>query len=163
MAYYNPEKWISSDDLLIEEIEGRLKMNKHATSAQYPSGIRGFKPKIYVEFDVNIREINEIIRMVGWVDSIGKISIKLSSSDNIIFRLGHFNHPDYHHNPNGRDIPPPRHIHFPTVKFSDLNIHHSYAYPVDNGSDLIEALKRFCGDANIRIMNIRLPLGGSAS
>jgi hypothetical protein len=82
--------------------------------------------------------------------------MNLASKDDMI-RKGHFNH-GYHHNPDGRDIRPPHHIHFPTVNYPALDRTHTYAYSVQANNDYISALKRLCIDTNIDLHNATLPL-----
>ena len=96
-----------------------------------------------------------MLRLTEWVDTAGKINIDLTD-DGSILRQGHFNHSG-HHNPNGTDIPPPNHIHFPTMKLPNLRRHPAYAYPVRANCNYIEALVRYCADTNIQIEGAKIP------
>jgi hypothetical protein len=105
---------------------------------------------------VTNNETREVLRLTLTKEKLGKISINLASGDEML-RKGHFNH-SYHHNPNGVDIPPPHHIHFPTQNFPSLDRPHTYAYPVKADNDYLSALKKICNDTNIDLHNASLPL-----
>lgn len=157
MPYYNPGRWIEADDLLIDDVESRLVLKKRARSKEIISR-GGILPPLYLEFNVAIVDTGEVLRMVVWMDREGKVFVNLEMTG-FMYRKGHYNQSDYHHNPNGTDIRPPHHIHFPTVKYSNLNEPHSYAYPVKSGSNYLEILKQFCQHSNIEIVSVKIPFG----
>ena len=154
MAYYNPSSWIASDDQLVDSIEHKIRLYKRARPRTSRPG-KAFTPPNSMELSVVIRETNEMLRLTEWIDPVGKISIELTD-DGTILRQGHFNH-GWHHNPNGVDIPPPNHIHFPTVKHRDLTRHPAYAYRVKSASNYIEALAKYCSHSNIDIEGAAIP------
>ncbi|MCJ7426779.1 MAG: hypothetical protein MUO17_06620 [Dehalococcoidales bacterium] len=155
MSYYNPRKWISPDDQLIPDVENKLITDKRAYSVQSGTG-KSFKPPSSIELTVVIKETKETLRLIEWEDRQGKLSIELTSIDNI-FRKGHFNQ-DWHHNPNGNNIRPPHHIHFPTEKYPKLDRKPTYAYPVESENDYLNALSKFCNDTNIELRYASIPL-----
>jgi len=163
MAYYDPSGWIDPTDSLINEVEERLKLDKKAQSKGLSTLRRRvygttkvFLPPVSFELDVVVKGTKELLRLTEWVDKAGKVYIDLTVSNDFL-RKGHFNH-DWHHNPDGRDIPPPHHIHFPTVKFNNLARPHSYAHSVHLEDTYLEALQTFCGCVNINIRAVSLPL-----
>jgi hypothetical protein len=156
MSYYNPIKWISPDDQLAPDLESKLLADKRAYSARSGTG-KSFRPPSSIELTVIIRETKETLRLIEWEDRQGKLYIELTSIDNTIFRKGHFKH-DWHHNPDGRDIWPPHHIHFPTKKYPRLDRKPTYAYPVQSENDYLSALSKFCNDANIELRHASIPL-----
>ena len=154
MSYYNPIGWVSPDDQLISDIEDKLIANKRAYSIQVGVG-KAFRPPSAIEFNVTVKETGENLRLIEWEDREGKLCIQLTLTDKI-FRKGHFSH-DWHHNPDGRNIRPPHHIHFPTEKFP-LRKRSTYAYPVKTESDYLSALLKFCNDTNIDLHHASIPL-----
>ncbi|MBA7526434.1 hypothetical protein ES705_18596 [subsurface metagenome] len=155
MPYYNPERWIAKDDRLVSDVEGRVILRKRARSTD--TSVRGgIRPPLCLEFEVVIIDTGEVLRMVEWVDREGKVFVNLEMVD-FPFRKGHYNQPNYHHNPDGRNIRPPHHVHFPTVKCQNLNEPHSYAYPANGGSNYLEVIKEFCQCNNIEIVSLKLP------
>jgi len=162
MGYYDPSNWIAPDDSLIGEVEDRLKLDKRAqpkATRVQPRAVRAgkaFLPPNSFELDVIIESTKEVLRLVEWMDKEGKVFIELGVSVDFL-RIGHFNH-GWHHNPNGRNIPPPHHIHFPTFQYRNITRPPTYAYPVQSGSDFVEAFQTFCDNANIRIKGVPLPL-----
>jgi hypothetical protein len=109
-----------------------------------------------IELDVVIEGTRELLRLSLSIEKYGKVSINLASVDEPL-RKGHFNH-GWHHNPDGRDIKPPNHVHFPTADYPALDRQHTYAYPVKSETDYLSALEKFCDDTNISIQAISLPL-----
>jgi hypothetical protein len=157
MSYYDPFTWVELGDNLISHIEIWMKGNKNA-KAKYRNIGRGFSPPVNFEFDVVMQQGGyEIFRMTEWIDKSGRITISLSR-DNKFYRNGHYNRPNYHHNPSGANVRPPHHIHFPTVKYNDINKHPNYAHPVDSENDYINTLCTFCDCVNINLGAISLPL-----
>jgi len=163
MAYYDPGGWIDPTDSLRDEVEDRLKLEKKAQPkrANMPQRIargttKAFLPPVSFEIDVIVQSTKELLRLTEWIDKAGKVYIDLALSNDFL-RKGHFNH-GWHHNPNIRNIPPPHHIHFPTVKFRNLTRPHSYAYRVQSGGTYLEALQTFCEHVNINIRAVPLPL-----
>jgi len=154
VSYYAPIKWIPADDQLIADIEGKLITDKRAYSIQVGVG-KAFKPPSAIEFNVIIKETKETLRLIEWEDREGKLYVELTSTENI-FRKGHFRH-DGHHNPDGRNIKPPHHIHFPTENFP-LSKRSTYAYPAKTEGDYLSALSKFCNDTNIDIHHASIPL-----
>ena len=154
MAYYDPSSWIGSGDQLVEAVERRIRLHKRARPRASRLG-KTYSPPNSIELSVSIGETNEMLRLTEWVDTAGKINIDLTD-DGSILRQGHFNHSG-HHNPNGTDIPPPNHIHFPTMKLPNLRRHPAYAYPVRANCNYIEALVRYCADTNIQIEGAKIP------
>ena len=106
MSYYNPVKWISSDDELVSDIE-----DKKAFTVQTRQD-KTSKPPSAIEYNVILNETKETLHLSEWKDRTGRVYIDLASVD-IVFRKGHFNQERYHHNPDGRYIKPPHHINFP--------------------------------------------------
>lgn len=157
MPYYNPEEWIAKDDRLVGDVENRLVLRKRARSTDTSSS-GGIRPPLYMEFQVLIVDTGEVLRMVEWVDREGKVFVNLEMVG-FPFRKGHYNQPNYHHNPDGRNIRPPHHIHFPTVKYQNLNEPRSYAYPTNCESNYLDVLKEFCQCNNIDIVSLKLPFG----
>jgi len=155
MAYYDPRGWIAPDDRLVSNVETRLMLQKQVRPKRSSAG-KSLLPPSAMELDVIIKQTDEVLRLTEWVDNLDRVFIDLTSSGDV-FRKGHFNH-DWHHNPNGRDIPPPHHIHFPTVKYSSLKRKPSYAHPIKAESDYLDALISFCDCANIELHGISLPL-----
>jgi len=163
MAYYDPSGWIDPSDSLIVEIEDKLKLDKKAQpkgsstpQRKVPGATKSFLPPVSFELDVIVLNTKELLRLTEWIDNAGKVYIDLTLSNDFL-RKGHFKH-DWHHNPNGRNIPPPHHVHFPTAKFNNLTRPHSYAFPVKLGSNYLEALEVFCEQVNISIKAVPLPL-----
>ena len=155
MPYYDPNKWISSNDQLIPEIEDKLIEDKTAFTTQTKQ-TKSFKPPSAIEFNVVLNETKGTIRLSEWEDRIGRVYIELTSIDSI-FRKGHFNQERYHHNPDGRDIKPPHHIHFPTRKYP-LNGQSTYAYRISSSKDYLNNLISFCNDTNIDLNHASIPL-----
>jgi len=163
MGYYDPSNWVAPDDSLMGEVEDRLELDKRA-QPKAPSRIfrrvsgagKSFLPPVSLELDIVVESTNEFLRLIEWIDKEDKVYIQLSVSNNFL-RIGHFNH-GWHHNPDGRNIPPPHHIHFPTLKYANITRPPSYAHPVQSGNTYIEALETFCDNANIRIKGVPLPL-----
>ncbi len=154
MSYYNPIRWIHHDDQLISDIEDKLMADKRARSIQTRVG-KSFKPPSAIEFSVIVKETEETFRLIEWEDRAGKLYIELTSMENV-FRKGHFRH-DWHHNPDGRNIKPPHHIHFPTQNFP-FSKRATYAYPVKSDNDYLSALSKFCNDTNIDLHHAAIPL-----
>ena len=161
MTYYNPVKWIAPDDKLIPEVEQRVMLEKHARSRERTSR-SSFLPPWEMELSITIAETAEALRMTEWIDKLGRVFIDLTH-DSKTLRKGHFNQIRWHHNPDGRDISPPHHVHFPTVKYPDLDSDHlsSYAHPINTEeprANYLTALRSFCDCVNIRIQGVSLPL-----
>jgi hypothetical protein len=157
MSYYNPEKWMLSGDELVPDIEERLVVNKRAYTINTGVG-KSFKPPSGIEFSVVLIETKENIRLIEWEDIRGKLFIDLQSPD-YIFRKGHFNNLNVHHNPGGIVIKPPHHMHFPTKKYPKLYRGKTkYAYPLTCQNDYLSALMKFCNDTNIDIHHASIPL-----
>jgi hypothetical protein len=160
VAYYDPTRWIAPDDSLVDTIEQKLQADKTAKSTPKTKG-RAFIPLNELELNVVIRESGEVVRLTEWMDRIGRFHLGLEDS-NIKYRRGDFQETRYHHNPNGINIRPPHHIHFPTVKYP-LNGEHGYAHPVKptdskSGADYISALQLFCDYTNIILSGVSLPI-----
>lgn len=157
MAYYNPRRWIDHTDSLLLETENILKLRKLARQRATSGLGRKFLPPVFLEFDVTITGTDDVIRMTEWVDTMGKIYIDLAH-DGTFLRKGHFNH-GWHHNPNGREIPPPHHIHFPTTKYPSLSARSpKYAYSINSNNNYVDALLRLCDHNNIEIRGVSVPL-----
>jgi hypothetical protein len=154
MPYYNPVFWVASDDHLDKKIEDQVILLKRATSNN-ARHIRGLLPPSALELLVVCPKTQEILRLIEWEDEIGRIFINLIQ-DSGLLRKGHFK-TTWHNNPDGRGISPPHHIHFPTVKYS-LAGSKTYAYPVKQGDNYLDALKKFCHDTNIVIDGVSIPL-----
>lgn len=157
MVYYNPTPWIPKEDNLLSNVEDKLRAEKRATSARTRRS-RAFLPPYAIELEVTIRETHELLRLTLTKEKLGKISINLAAGEETL-RKGHFNH-GYHHNPDGRDIQPPHHIHFPTYNYPLLDRQHTYAYPVKADNNYIAALQKLCLDTNINLHDASLPLLG---
>ena len=160
MAYYDPTLWIDPADSLIITIEQKLQADKTAKSAPKTKG-RAFIPLNELELDVIIKESGEVVRLTEWVDRIGRFHLGLGDS-NAKYRRGDFQETRRHHNPNGVNISPPHHIHFPTIKYP-LDGEHSYAHPArptddKSGADYISALQLFCSYTNIMLSGVSLPI-----
>ncbi len=155
MSYYNPINWIPSDDQLILDIEQKLTSDKRAYSRGAGSG-KYLSPPSAMELAVIIGATKEVLRLTEWEDRQGKVFINLTFDEDT-YRKGHFN-TDWHHNPNGEDIRPPHHIHFPTVKYPKLERPPTYAYPVKSDNDYLSALTKFCEDSNIELHGASVPL-----
>lgn len=158
MLYYDPSGWIDPADHLIPEVEEKLKLEKKAGPRVSRAG-KSYLPPNSMELGVLIKDTNEMLRLAEWVDKAGKVSITLSVNDEFL-RQGHFNH-DWHHNPNGIDIPPPHHIHFPTKRYPNLRRSPTYAYRVKElrqDCNYLDALQKFCSHTNIEIRGAPLPL-----
>lgn len=157
MGYYNPRRWIEPTDSLLAATENVLKLKKLARQRVMSGSGHKFLPPVFLEFDVTITDTNDVIRMTEWVDTMGQIYIDLAHDGNFL-RKGHFNQ-GWHHNPNGRDIPPPHHVHFPTAKYPSLNAHSpKYAYSIKANNNYVEALLKFCDHNNIKVRGISIPL-----
>lgn len=157
MAYYNPSRWIEPTDSLILDTENILILKKLARQRAISGPGRKFLPPVFLEFDVTISDTDEVMRMTEWVDTMGKIYIDLASDGNFL-RKGHFNQ-GWHHNPNGRDIPPPHHVHFPTVNYPSLNTRSKkYAYSIKTNNNYVDALLRLCDHNNIEVRGVSIPL-----
>jgi hypothetical protein len=151
MPYYDPSPFIDLSDSLIDTIGVELRVVKIAKSNPRIKG-KAFIPLNELELDVVVKGSANVIRLTEWVDRIGRFHLGLENP-NTKYRRGDFQEKTYHHNPNGKDIPPPHHIHFPTTKYP-LDGEHSYAYPVKptidkSGADYISALQLFCDYTNI--------------
>ena len=160
MVYYNPTPWIDPIDNLIVTIEQKLQANKVAKSTPKTKG-KAFIPLNELELNVIIRESGEVVRLTEWVDGRGRFHLGLEDS-NTKYRRADFQVIRHHHNPNGVNIPPPHHIHFPTVKYP-LDGEHSYAHPVEatddkSGVDYISALRLFCDYTNIVLSGVSIPM-----
>ena len=154
--YYDPSGWISGDDELVGEIEDKLRCLKKAQPRRSASS-KSFLPLFALELDVILEGLVGSLILREWLERDGKININLTINTDSV-RKGHFNH-KWHHNPNGKEIPPPHHIHFPTVKYRNLDRRHTYAYQVRvNDNDYLSVLKIFCEHVNIRITGVALPL-----
>ena len=94
--------------------------------------------------------------MTEWEDRQGKLFVNLAHSS-MFFRKGHFNQ-EGHHNPNGRDIPPPHHMHFSTAKYPNLERPPTYAYKLTVEADYLNVLVKFCDETNIEIRGVFIPL-----
>lgn len=155
MPYYNPIQWIPNEDQLLSHVESKLQADKRAYSKKGQQR-RSFLPPQAMELDAVLNETHEVLRLTLTMEKHGKISINLAAGDEAL-RKGHFNH-DWHHNPNGQDIPPPHHIHFPTANYPSLDRQHTYAYSVQAENNYLAALQKFCADNNIYLHNASLPL-----
>lgn len=160
MAYYDPTPWIDPADDLIVTVEQKIQANKIAKSTLKTKG-KAFIPLNGLELDVIIKGSGEMARLTEWVDRIGRFHLGLEDS-NTKYRRGDFQATRYHHNPNGVEIAPPHHIHFPTVKYP-LDGEHSYAHPVEptenkSGEDYITALQLFCDYTNTVLSGVSIPI-----
>lgn len=159
MGYYNPSIWIGANDRLLADVEERMKSDKQARSARDRSG-KLFLPPSSLQLDIIVRETKEVLRLTERLDKLGRVRINLVGED-ATFRKGHFNETRWHHNPDGRDIPPPHHSHFPSSKYPNLDRPHTYAHPVradSNCLDFLNALCTFCEYVNIELHGVSLPL-----
>jgi len=154
MAYYDPTSWIDSSDNLVEYIETKLKLVKRVRQVYSTSG-KAFFPPWYMEMNIVIIETREILRLVEWIGSQGKVSINLQTSEDI-YRKGHYNHTKPHHNPNCRTIGS-NHVHFPTSKHPNLNRPTTYAHSVRPTNDYVKALRGFCELVNIDMQGVTIP------
>lgn len=160
MSYYDPIRWIDPSDSLVDTIEAKLRASKIAKSNR-GSKRRAYLPMRELELDIMVRESGEVLRLTEWKDRVGRFHLRLVNTSDT-YRRGDFRVDSYHHNPNGMDIPPPHHIHFPTIKYS-LNQRHTYAHPVqpasdESGEDFISVLQLFCDYTNITLSGVSLPL-----
>ncbi len=155
MAYYDPSRWIAPTDTLLTHTESKVMANKRAFS-QPKRHSKSFLPLHAIELDVVLDDTRELLRLSLSIEKQGKVSINMVSGDEPL-RKGHFNH-GWHHNPDGRNIRPPNHMHFPTVNYPSLDRRYTYAYPVQSGTDYLSALEKFCNDTNISIHDVPLPL-----
>jgi hypothetical protein len=160
VAYYDPTGWIDPSDSLIVAVEQKLQANKIAKSIPKARG-KGFLPANELELSVVIGGSGEVIRLTEWMDGRGRFHLRLQDPDTK-YRRGDFQETRFHHNPNGVDIPPPHHIHFPTTTYP-LDGEHSYAHPVKptrakSGADYISALWLFCDYANIVLGGVSIPI-----
>jgi hypothetical protein len=160
MGYYDPSSWIASDDSIVVSIEAKLILKKSAWSAGRTTRGKSFLPKNSLELQVLIEDTGEELRLVEWQgDRQGKIYIDLNQNVDV-YRSGHFRC-SYHQNPNGCAIPPPHHIHFPTIKYRKLGYGQtSYAHPImgDQDCNYILALQSFCDQINIFLDKVNIPL-----
>lgn len=157
MAYYNPGRWIKPTDSLLPETESVLKSQKLARQRATSGTGQKLLPPVYLEFDVIIKDTGDVIRMTEWGNTRGKMYINLTR-DGMFLRTGHFNQ-GWHHNPDGREIPPPHHVHFPTANYPSLNSGSStYAYSINSNNNYVDALLRFCDHNNIEIRGVSVPL-----
>jgi len=154
MPYYDPQRWIPADDQLDGLVEQKL-ISHNRTSYKATRSGKSFSPLGALELDVLIGNTSEILRLTEWIEKDGKVCINLGNNGDM-FRKGHFKHAG-HHNPNCQRIPPPNHVHFPTMKYRDINKSPSYAHPVSGNSDYITALTTFCDCTNIVIQGARIP------
>jgi len=160
VEYYDPTPWIATSDSLVEATEARIKVDKVAKSNLRSKG-QFYSPHYKLELDVVVKGSGEILRLSEWRDKIGRLHFKLIDYQDTL-RRGDFKETRHHHNPNGANIPPPHHIHFPTIKYP-LNQEHTYAYPVKpsqdkSGEDDISALRLFCDYTKIILAGVNLPL-----
>lgn len=151
MSYYDPIRWIDTSDSLVDTIEDKLRTAKIAKS-NMGGKKRAYLPRHELELDIMITESGEVLRLTEWEDRAGRFHLGLANISDT-YRRGDFKVNSYHHNPNGVDIPPPHHIHFPTIKYS-LKERHTYAHPVEptsdkSGEDFISVLRLFCDHTNI--------------
>lgn len=155
-AYYDPSPWVDSDDSLIQEIEDWVRQPKSTARRMSPSN-NSFMPNPALELRISFNDdVGKDLRLTLSIDQVGKINITLTPEDQLhkIIRAGHFKHPRAHTNPDKKRtiIPPPRHMHFPTEKYSILRVGYShYAYRVDAGDDFYTALTEFCRLNNIEM------------
>jgi hypothetical protein len=160
VSYYDPARWIDASDSLVATVEAKLRATKTAQSAT-GGRTRAYLPRHELELNVVLSESGEVIRLTEWEDRAGRFHLGLASTSDI-YRRGDFKVPLYHHNPNGVDIPPPHHMHFPTVKYS-LKESHTYAHPVrptdeESGEDFVSVLRLFCDHTNIMLSGVSLRL-----
>jgi len=160
VAYYDPIQWIDPSDNLVDAIEQKVKADKSARSAPRTKG-KAFIPLNELELNVIVKNSGEIIRLTEWVDRAGRFHLGLEEPTTK-YRRGDFQVQRPHHNPNGVDILPPHHIHFPTVIYP-LEGRSSYAHPVrhtddETGTDYISALRLFCAYTNIMLSGASVPI-----
>jgi len=160
VSYYDPIQWIDPSDSLVDIIEAKLRAGKIAKSDR-GSKRRAYLPRHELELDIIVTQSSEVLRLTEWQDHAGGFHLGLVNTSDI-YRRGDFKVNSYHHNPNGRDIPPPHHMHFPTIKYP-LNQRHTYAHPVQptsdkSGGDFISVLQLFCDYTNIMFSGVSLPL-----
>lgn len=149
MAYYDPSSWVKDPtDKLIDDWEKIIILKKRAEERYTDSG---YKPKNKLSLAVRVKEAGyDDMVLTLWQNAIGKIYIDLKKDPNFL-RKGHYN-TDWHTNPDGKRIPPPHHIHFPTTKYRTLEGNNKkYAYPVNVNGNYIEALQLFCQHNNIEL------------
>jgi hypothetical protein len=137
-----------------------LQADKIGRSTPRTKG-KAFVPANELELSIVIKGSGEVIRLTEWMDGRGRFHLRLEGSD-IKYRRGDFQETRFHHNPNGAEIPPPHHIHFPTTKYP-LEGEHSYAHPVKprdgkSGADYISALWLFCDYTNITLSGVSIPI-----
>jgi len=160
VAYYNPRKWVAQDDDLLEAVEKEVKADKKATPKREKAG-KSFLPPCSLELNIVNTDTREVLRLVEWIEKDDRVFIELSPADGEShLRKGHFNNPEdeWHHNPNSRNIHPPHHIHFPTAKYPNLSMQHTYAHPVEARCDYLGAFAGFCDCVNIRYEGVSIPL-----
>jgi hypothetical protein len=160
VSYYDPIRWIEASDSLVATIEAKLRATKTGESNK-GSRSRAYLPSHELELDVVITGSGEVIRLTQWEDHAGRFHLGLANTSDT-YRRGDFKVDSYHHNPNGVDIAPPHHMHFPTVKYS-LKGRHTYAHPVQptgdkSGEDFVSVLRLFCDYTNIVLSGVSLRL-----
>jgi hypothetical protein len=160
VSYYDPIRWIDASDSLVATIEAKLRATKTAESNR-ESRSRAYLPRHELELDIVIAESGEVIRLTEWEDRAGRFHLGLANTSDT-YRRADFKVASYHHNPNGVDIPPPHHMHFPTVEHS-LKERHTYAHPVSptgdkSGEDFVSVLRLFCDYTNIMLGRVNLRL-----
>lgn len=149
MAYYDPHDIIDSGDVLITSVESLIKLPKTAVSCP-PKGM-SFVPPVSrrMQWDVKVGSTGNIMRLKQHKNTIGFINVVMFYNGSIV-RLGHFNRKQGHTNPNKSYVPPPHHIHFPTMKFPNLDrSNHKYAFRVKCNNTLTDTLTAFCDTNNI--------------
>lgn len=160
MPYYNPSKWIASDDSLIPEVEQKVKPPKVASSRRLTTR-KAFLPPNTLELDVVIKATKETLRLTEWQDTLGKVFINLAH-DRRTLRKGHLNEMRWHQNPKGRAVRPPHHMHFPTTQYPNLDLERAStcAHPIlgKQRVSFIDALRGFCGYVNIELHGVSVPL-----
>jgi hypothetical protein len=157
MTYNDPSFLLSQDDALLPEVESKIQDTKKTVAAEIIKG-KSYIPRGSLRFVLRNIKSGEEFRLSGYRDSEDKIRLDLYDSLSLLIRKGHFNDTG-HHNPNGRDIPPPNHIHFPTQSSPDLHKHHgTYAYQVISKTDYLSALKKYCQETNIELESINISL-----
>ncbi len=157
MVYYDPSILITDpSDKLIDYCETKVKLQKDARLKARRSG-KYFGPFLSMEWDAVIKATGELLILKQWADRVGKIEIDLLNEDKHL-RKGHYNQKKDHTNPDNKIIPRPHHVHFPTVKYSSLNVQaRKYAYPSKVNGNYIETIQKFCDESNI-ILKGNLPL-----
>ncbi|PVV83531.1 hypothetical protein [Dehalogenimonas alkenigignens] len=153
-GYFNPLPLIAHGDEAIPSIENLIRAQKVAVTDTRRRN--SFSPPNQVQLDVKTVLSGDILRIHQSKDTIGLITVTMFHNNEVV-RQGHFNRKDWHHNPSGQNIPPPHHIHFPTLKFPRIGRAnrdgHSYAYQVDSDRDMTSTLKCFCINNNISLQN----------